>query len=215
MRIDDQNIFSFKNTSGEEIPPFGVAIITGATIEENEIVFSIKKCTATEEDLQEPASLIFNGIQPVPNDTYGVGTRDFPLQALIAQPSSDHASGTVVGPKAGSWALSTDGSCLRIMAKDGTDPHVLSGHGVYFIESYHGKTDFYIGKCVTGILGRVGTQMSQGDVTVYEANGSGVLTVVASSQSIQAYNVASEAVLANGWVKVWRYKNKHYCQGIC
>lgn len=215
MRIDDQNIFSFKNTSGEEIPPFGVAIITGATIEENEIIFSIKKCTATEEDLQEPASLIFNGIQPVPNDTYGVGTRDFPLQALIAQPSSDHASGTVVGPKAGSWALSTDGSCFRIMAKDGTDPHVLAGHGVYFVEAYHGKTDFLIGKATAGILGRVGAQLYSNDVAIYEANGSGVLTAVASARVISAYNISTEAVLTNGYVKVWRYGRKYYCEGIC
>jgi hypothetical protein len=214
MFIDRQTIYGFKNETGQEIPPFGCVVITNAVIEEGEIVFNVRKVTQADEDLQEPATLLFNSVQPVPDDSYGVGTRDLPLQALIEQ-TSDHTSGTVVGPKNDSFALSTDGSCLRIMAKDGTDPHVLSGHGVYFVESYHGKTDFYIGKCAAGILGRVGTQMYSGDVAIYEANGSGVLTAVASSQSIQAYNVASEAVLANGWVKVWRYKNKHYCQGIC
>jgi hypothetical protein len=170
--------------------------------------------TQADEDLQEPATLLFNSVQPVPDDSYGVGTRDLPLQALIEQ-TSDHTSGTVVGPKNDSFALATIGSCFKVLAKDGTDPHVQSGHGVYFIEGYYGKTDFYIGKCAAGILGRVGTQMYSGDVAIYEANGSGVLAAVASSQSIQAYNVATEAVLTNGWVKVWRYKNKHYCQGIC
>jgi len=214
MFIDRQTIYGFKNETGQEIPPFGCMVITNAVIEEGEIVFNVRKVTQADEDLQEPATLLFNSVQPVPDDSYGVGTRDLPLQALIEQ-TSDHTSGTVVGPKNDSFALATIGSCFKVLAKDGTDPHVQSGHGVYFIEGYYGKTDFYIGKCAAGILGRVGTQMYSGDVAIYEANGSGVLTAVASSQSIQAYNVASEAVLANGWVKVWRYKNKHYCQGIC
>jgi hypothetical protein len=214
MFIDRQTIYGFKNDTGEEIPPFGCVVIEGATVEEGEIVFSVRKVTQADEDKQEPANLLFNSVQPVPDDSYGVGTRDLPLQALVEQ-TSDHASGTVVGPKYNSFALATVGSCLRILAKDGTDPHVQSGHGVYFVEGYHGKSDFYVGKCSAGILGRVGTQMYSGDVAIYEANGSGVLTVSASSQIVQAYNVSTEAVLANGWVKVWRHRNKHYCEGIC
>jgi hypothetical protein len=214
MFIDRQTIYGFKNETGQEIPPFGCVVITNAVIEEGEIVFNVRKVTQADEDLQEPATLLFNSVQPVPDDSYGVGTRDLPLQALIEQ-TSDHTSGTVVGPKNDSFALATIGSCFKVLAKDGTDPHVQSGHGVYFIEGHYGKTDFYIGKCAAGILGRVGTQMYLGDVAIYEANGSGVLNALASSQSIQAYNVATEAVLTNGWVKVWRYKNKHYCQGIC
>lgn len=214
MFIDRQTIYGFKNETGQEIPPFGCLVITNAVIEEGEIVFNVRKVTQADEDLQEPATLLFNSVQPVPDDSYGVGTKDLPLQALIEQ-TSDHTSGTVVGPKNDSFALSTIGSCFKVLAKDSTNPHVLAGHGVYFIEAYHGKTDFLIGKATAGILGRVGAQLYSNDVAIYEANGSGVLTAVASARVISAYNISTEAVLTNGYVKVWRYGRKYYCEGIC
>jgi len=208
--------WSFKNETGETIPSFGVMIVTGATIVENEIVFLVKKCTQTEEDLQEPASLLFNSIQPVATDQFGVATRDFPTQALIEQ-TSDHTPGTIVGPKAGSFALGTVGSCLRIMAKDTTNPTVIASRGVYFVEAYHGKTDFWIGKSTPGILGRVGTQMYKNDVTIYEENSLGVLSAKSGAgfDGIQAWNISSEAVLANSWIEIWRIRNKYYCKGLC
>ena len=216
MFLDQQVQWSFKNETGHEIPPYGCMVITGATVVENEIVFSIRRPTATDELDQQPASVLFNGIQPVPNDTFGVGTRDLPAQALIEQPSTDHPSGLQVGLKANSFALATTGNCFKILAKDLTDPHIQSGHGVYFIEEAFGRSDFFIGKCALGILGRVNTQMYRATVTIYEENSSGVLIAKTGDNStIEPYNISSEAVLVNAWVKAWRTGNRYYCQGLC
>jgi len=215
--LDLQVPYAFKNQTGYEIPPYGVVVITGATVQEGEIVFSIRRPTASDEIDQEPASVLFNGIQPVLNNLDGVGTRTLPVQALIEQPSSDHPSGLAVGLKADSFALAEGGSCFKILAKDLTDPHIQSGHGVYFVEAYHGQTDFYIGKSTSGILGRVGTQMYKSGITIYLENSAGVLSVRTGDNfvGIQAYNIATEAVLENGWIKIWRVGKRYYCQGLC
>ena len=216
MFLDKQVQWSFKNETGHEIPPYGCMVITGATVVENEIVFSIRRPTATDELDQQPASVLFNGIQPVANDTFGVGTRDLPAQALIEQPSTDHPSGLQVGLKANSFALATTGNCFKVLAKDLTDPHIQSGHGVYFIEVAFGRSDFFIGKCALGILGRVNTQMYRATVAIYEENSSGVLIAKTGDNStIEPYNISSEAVLVNAWVKGWRTGNRYYCQGLC
>jgi hypothetical protein len=217
MFLDQQVTYAFKNETGEEIPPYGVVVIEGATLEEGQIVFSVRKPTASDEIDQEPASVLFNAIQPVPDGLFGVGTRTLPVQALIEQPSSDHPSGLAVGLKVNSFALAIGGSCCKILAKDLTDPHIQSGHGVYFVEAYHGQTDFYIGRSTSGILGRVGTQMYKSNITIYLENSAGVLSVRSGDNfvGIQAYNIATEAVLANGWIKIWRVGKRYYCQGIC
>jgi hypothetical protein len=202
--------WSFKNETGETIPSFGVMIVTGATIVENEIVFSVKKCTQTEEDLQEPASLLFNSIQPIANDQFGVASRDFPAQALIEQ-SSDHTPGTIVGPKSGSFALGTVGSCLRIMAKDTTNPTVIASRGVYFIEAYHGKTDFHIARATTTITAAVGTTCGTGTAMLKRINSSNVLV---DDRSVTIKNPGS--VIANGaLLGVWRTRNDYVAVELC
>lgn len=202
--------WSFKNETGETIPSFGVMIVTGATIVENEIVFSVKKCTQTEEDLQEPASLLFNSIQPVANDQFGVATRDFPAQALIEQ-SSDHTPGTIVGPKAGSFALGTVGSCLRIMAKDTTNPTVIASRGVYFIEAYHGKTDFHIARATTTITAAVGTTCGTGTAMLKRINSSNVLV---DDRSVTIKNPGS-VIANNALLGVWRTRNDYVAVELC
>ena len=215
--IDKIREFGFKNETGEEIPPFGCMVITGATDQGGELVFSIRKPTQADEDLQEPASILFNSIQPVPDDEFGVGYRDFPLQALVDQPSADHAAGIRLGYRANSFSLEVGNGFFRILAKDLTDPHVQAGCGVYFIEECYGLTDFYIGKASNGILGRVDTQMYSGDVVIYEENLSGVLSAKTGGNfdGIQAYNISGEAILEDAWIKIWRLRNKYYCQGLC
>lgn len=202
--------WSFKNETGETIPSFGVMIVTGATIVENEIVFSVKKCTQTEEDLQEPASLLFNSIQPVANDQFGVATRDLPAQALIEQ-TSDHTPGTIVGPKAGSFALGTVGSCLRIMAKDTTNPTVIASRGVYFIEAYHGKTDFHIARATTTITAAVGTTCGTGTAMLKRINSSNVLV---DDRSVTIKNPGS-VIANNALLGVWRTRNDYVAVELC
>jgi hypothetical protein len=210
MFIDRQTIYGFKNETGQEIPPFGCVVITNAVIEEGEIVFNVRKVTQADEDLQEPATLLFNSVQPVPDDSYGVGTRDLPLQALIEQ-TSDHASGTVVGPKNDSFALATVGSCFKVLAKDGTDPHVQSGHGVYFIEGYHGKTDFHIGTTTSTITGISGGTLGTGTVMLKKISSSNTLV---NDREVTVKN-PSTSIANNKLVFVWRTRNDYTCVEIC
>lgn len=219
MYIDQIRHFAFKNTTGETIPPFGVVVIENAILEDQEIVFNVRKCTQQDEDLQEPAMLLFNGIQPVDDDSYGSGTRDFPAQAFVD--NTTLVSGDLVGPKFGSFLLSDTGSCFSIVAKDATDSHIETGKAVYFVEAKHGITDCWIGKtpAITGgIGGRSGTSLSAGTVGLYWINSSGVLTQVGGSstpKTVQAYNVGVDAILENSYVLVWRVRNKYLCIGIC
>jgi len=206
MFLESQTVYGFKNTTGQEIPPYGVVIITGATKVENQILFSVRKANADDELDQEPSTVFFNGIQPVPNDSFGVGTRDLPVQALIEQPSSDHASNLAVGIKANSFALSTDGSCFKILAKDLTDPHIQSGHGVYFVEEYHGKTDFHIGITTSAITAFSGGVLGSGTV---------MLKAISSSNTLEDHKTItmknpSSAIAISKLVFVWR-KRKDYC----
>ena len=217
MYVDQLRYFAFKNTTGEEIPPFGVTVIENAIIEDREIVFNVRKCTQEDEDLQEPSMLLFNNIQPVPDDSYGNGTRDFPTQALID--STSLTSGALVGPKYGSFLLSDTGSCFSIVAKDATEPHIDTGEAVYFIEAKHGLTDFWIGKVTTGgIPGRAGDSLSSNDVELYWINASDDLAKVGGSSTpkiVKAYNVGVDTILQNSIVIVWRVRNKYVCIGVC
>jgi hypothetical protein len=210
MFIDRQTIYGFKNETGQEIPPFGCVVITNAVIEEGEIVFNVRKVTQADEDLQEPATLLFNSVQPVPDDSYGVGTRDLPLQALIEQ-TSDHTSGTVVGPKNDSFALATIGSCFKVLAKDGTDPHVQSGHGVYFIEGYYGKTDFHIGTTTSAITGISGGTLGTGTVMLKKISSSNTLV---NDREVTVKNPSTSIANAK-MVFVWRTRNDYTCVEIC
>ena len=206
MFLDLQVPYAFKNQTGYEIPPYGVVVITGATVQEGEIVFSIRRPTASDEIDQEPASVLFNGIQPVPNNLDGVGTRTLPVQALIEQPSSDHPSGLAVGLKANSFALSIDGSCFKILAKDLTDPHIQSGHGVYFVEGYHGKTDFHIGITTSAITAFSGGVLGSGTVMLKAISSSNTLI---NDKEITIKNPSS-AIATAKLVFVWRTR-KDYC----
>ena len=218
MFVDREKYVSFKNETGEEIPPFGCVIIEGASVEDREIVFSVRKCTEEDADLQEPESVLFNNVQPVPDGEYGVGTRDFPTQALIEDDTL--TPGTPVGPKFGTFVLSDAGSCFRVLAKDTTDPHIVSGSAVYFIEARHGNTDFWLGKldAVTSIPGRVGDDLAGGAVTLYKLDDSGVMYPVGGTsvpKIVTAFNPGTDPILVNSRVLVWRVGNKYVCIGVC
>lgn len=208
--IDQLRVFSFKNETGEEIPPFACMVITGATVDNAEIVFSIRKPTQADEDLQEPAAILFNSIQPVPDDEFGVGHRDFPLQALVDQPSSDHAAGTKLGPINGSWMLGTVGSCFRVICKDGTDPHIESGLGVYFVEAYHGKTDFHIGRATSTITAASGSTLGSGTVMLKKISGS----TLVDDRVVTVKNPGA-AVANNALMAVWRTRNDYVGVELC
>ena len=219
MFLDQQVQWSFKNETGHEIPPYGCMVITGATVVENEIVFSIRRPTATDELDQQPASVLFNGIQPVPNDTFGVGTRDLPAQALIEQPSTDHPSGLQVGLKANSFALATTGNCFKVLAKDLTDPHIQSGHGVYFVEACHGKAEIKLGRTLETIAGRSGFTVSKGDVELFRIDATGTLEEVVDSLGaqviIEAYNVSVDPIQNFVWVEVKKTDKNWIAEELC
>jgi len=216
MYVDQLRYFAFKNVSGETIPPFGVMVVQGAILEEKEIVLQVRKCTDEDANLQEPSVLLFNGIQPVGNQQYGVGCRDFPIQALVEQPSAEFVSSRRVGPKSGSWALDTSGSCFEVIAFDPTEPHIESGFGVYLVEQC--EKEFEIGKAINSIPGRVGTTVSKGPVDVYYINNSDAVTKVnvRENKQVEAYNMSVDPIRAGNYVKVTRAGNKiiaeEYCQ---
>jgi len=218
MFIDRQTIYGFKNETGQEIPPFGCVVITNAVIEEGEIVFNVRKVTQADEDLQEPATLLFNSVQPVPDDSYGVGTRDLPLQALIEQ-TDDHPSGTLVGPKSGSFALATVGSCFKILAKDGTDPHVQTGRGVYFVEGCYGKAEIKVGRTLETIPGRSGFTVSKGDVELFRIDNTGTLVEIndplANQVIIEGYNMSVDPILGFRWVEAKKTDKYWIIEELC
>jgi hypothetical protein len=217
--LDLQVPYAFKNQTGYEIPPYGVVVITGATVQEGEIVFSIRRPTASDEIDQEPASVLFNGIQPVPNNLDGVGTRTLPVQALIEQPSSDHPSGLAVGLKANSFALAEGGSCFKILAKDLTDPHIQSGHGVYFVEACHGKAQIFVGRTLDTIAGRSGFTVSKGDVELFRIDDTGTLEEVVDSLGaqviIEAYNISVDPIQNFVWVEVKKTDKNWIAEELC
>jgi hypothetical protein len=219
MFLQNQIVYGFKNETGEVVPPFGVLVITGATIDESEIVFSVRKPTASDEIDQEPASVLFNGIQPVQDERPGVGTRTLPVQALIEQPSSDHPSGLAVGLKADSFALAIGGSCFKILAKDLTDPHIQSGHGVYFVEANHGKAQIFVGRTLDTIAGRSGFTVSKGDVELFRIDATGTLQEVVDSLGaqviIEAYNVSVDPIQNFMWVEVKKTDKNWIAEELC
>jgi len=214
--IDKEKYFSYLNDTGEEIPPYGCLIITGCTVELDEIVFSVRKCTQQDADLQEPASVLFNNIQPVPDGEYGVGTRDFPTQALIENDSL--AAGTLVGPKFGTFVLHTEGSCFSIITKDETDPHIVSGSAVYLIEAKHGNTDCWFGKPQSGIPGRLGDVLEWGYATLYKINSLDTLHKVGGESTpkiVQVYNPGIDPILNTSLLIVWRIGTRYIAVGVC
>lgn len=208
--IDQLRVFAFKNDTGEEIPPFACMVISGATEEDGEIVFSIRKPTQADEDLQEPAAILFNSIQPVPNDEFGVGYRDFPLQALVDQPSAAYAAGTKLGPIFNSWMLGTKGSCFRVICEDLTDPHVVSNTGIYFIEAYHGKTDFHIARATTTITAFAGSTMGTGMAMLKRIDGFSLV----DDRSVTIKNPGS-VIANNALLGVWRTRNDYVAVELC
>ena len=219
MFLDQQVTYAFKNETGEEIPPYGVVVIEGATLEEGQIVFSVRKPTASDEIDQEPASVLFNAIQPVPDGLFGVGTRTLPVQALVEQPSSDHPSGLAVGLKDDSFALAEGGSCFKILAKDLTDPHIQSGHGVYFVEACHGKAEIKLGRTLEAIAGRSGFTVSKGDVELFRIDATGTLEEVVDSVGaqviIEAYNVSVDPIQNFVWVEVKKTDKNWIAEELC
>lgn len=219
MFLANQVVYGFINTTGSEVPPYGAMIITGAAVVENEIQFTIRKPTTDDELEQQPANVLFNGIQPVPNNREGVGTRDLPAQALIEQPSTDHPSGLQVGPKANSFALSTVGNCFKILAKDLTNPHVQSGHGVYFVEGSYGRAEYRIGRTLETIAGRSGFTVSKGDVELFRIDETDTLVEVVDELGaqiiIEAYNVSVDPVENFRWVDVFRMDQKWHLKELC
>lgn len=209
--IDKIKYVSFFNDTGEEIPPFACMIITGCTVESDELVLSIRKCDDADENLQEPASILFNSILPVADAEFGVGTRDMPCQALVNQPSAAFSDGKKLGPKENSWALDEVGSCFRVVTKDETDPHIESAFGVYLVEPYHGKTDFHVGRTTSNVSAGSSTTAGSGTVMLKKISQAGEIT---DDRSVNVKNPGS-AVGIGSLVYVWRSRNEYILVEVC
>lgn len=211
MFVDKIKSVSFFNSTAEEIPPFACMIITGATVETDELILSIRKCNAADENLQEPASVLFNSILPVASNEFGVGTRDMPCQALVNQPSAAFSAGKKLGPKENSWALDEVGSCFRVVTKDETDPHIVSSFGVYLVEAYHGKTDFHVGRTTSSVSAGTTTTAGTGTVMLKKISPTGAIT---DDRTVNVQNPGT-AVASGKLVYVWRTRNEYVLVEVC
>ena len=215
--IDKIKYVSFFNDTGVRIPPFAPVKITGATVQLDEMIYSVEIGGQIDVDIQEPGAWLFNSILPVADQEYGTGTRDMPCQARVFQPSADFPSGTIVGPL-GNLRLGELGSCFRILCKDPTNPHVENNHGIYIVEPYHGKTDFRIGKTLEAINGRSRNQLYMGEVEVYNVDTDDRLADwddSASLGTVQAGNMSVDPIQFNNWVFLHRIGNKWIAEEIC
>ena len=215
--IDKIKYVSFFNDTGVEIPPFAPVKITGATVQLDEMIYSIGIGSQIDVDIQEPGAWLFNSILPVADQEYGTGTRDMPCQARVYQPSTDFPSGTIVGPL-GNLRLGELGSCFRILCKDPTNPHVEANHGIYIVEPYHGKADVRIGKTLAPIPGRVGLQLSFREVEVYNVDTNDQLVDWSDAEgmgTVQAGNMSIDPIQTDTWVELTRIGNKWLAEEIC
>jgi hypothetical protein len=100
----------FKNTSGEEVPAYGVVQFDDTELINGSIVWKIKKPGADSN----VANVAFNGPTKVAANGFGSCTYDAPCRVLYEYPP-DVAVGDTVGPKSGSFYISADGSGFEVL----------------------------------------------------------------------------------------------------
>jgi hypothetical protein len=98
------------NTSGEEIPSYGVMRVTGKDTDTG-----MTKVDQPDADDMNAARLLINGPGVIAIDEAGTGTRDYPIMALVAGDNSGSGSGSggttgdTAGTVVGEWALAVGG----------------------------------------------------------------------------------------------------------
>lgn len=107
--MDLSSGLSFKNTSGEDVPPGAAMEIKDVLFEENEIVLEIKKPTTSGISKN---IIVFNGAFQVPNNG---GGRARASQILVAGVTGSPSLGDTIGPVDGQWLMSSSGSGYKYL----------------------------------------------------------------------------------------------------
>lgn len=121
-----------KNTSGERIPPFACMELkyaydsnrSATFVEGNDIVHEVVKPTSVSAE--DPALVLFNGPEPIPDDGYGEGW-SYPVGPVLFDNSDGNADpGVEVGPIEDSWLLSVLGQGYTCVGYDSGESWVIS-----------------------------------------------------------------------------------------
>lgn len=102
---------SFRNDSGETIPPCAVMRITGVVEIQGQAVLTVDKPNA-----DGGTHYVFNGAFAVAADDFGSATHSFPCCALF-NPADAPAVGQQWGAQSGSWAIKKNISGYRVVGK--------------------------------------------------------------------------------------------------
>lgn len=100
---------SFRNDSGETIPPCAVMRITGVIEIEGQAVLTVDK-----PDADGGTHYVFNGAFAVADGDFGSATHSFPCCALF-NPADAPAAGQQWGAQSGSWAIKKNISGYRVV----------------------------------------------------------------------------------------------------
>ena len=181
--------YAFRNDSGHTVPPYGVMVVTDTIVEENEMIYLVRRPTLADQEAQDPAWLVFNLGEFVDDEEYGRCTSAMPCQALCEADVIEHES---VGPIEDSFVLGKYGAAFVTKCRDNTDPHEEGTSVVWIVEidvtaSISGKTQ--------------GTSLvpgTPGNVLVYDA--AGVLT----SREYKAYTRVS-TIPSNTEIEIFRH----------
>jgi hypothetical protein len=123
--------YSFRNDSGHTVPPYGVMAVTDTIVEQNEIIYLIRRPTYADEQLQDPARLVINLGEYVTNGEKGRCTSSMPVQALCLATT---VLGDTVGPVEDSFVLGNTGIAFIAKTRDNTYPHVEGSSETWMIE---------------------------------------------------------------------------------
>lgn len=137
---DRVRCFSFFNATGLVIPPYACLIVTGATSHNDELVYAVRRPVYADEQLQNPATIVFNDGRYVDANAYGICSSDMPAIALVDNTTSP-SIGATVGPIAGSFAMGTNGIAFVLKCFEQTNPHTEGSAQAWLVEPYVGETE--------------------------------------------------------------------------
>lgn len=130
--LEERRWVPVRNDSGEAIPPFSAAKITGRSSSGSGTgeftFFTIDKPDADLEADPTGGLLIVTGEVSIPIGSYGRGTQDWPAQ--VRQDGTTETAGTEIGPVDGEWEMATTG---RGFTRIGGGPTIATGIKAVFV----------------------------------------------------------------------------------
>lgn len=174
---------SFRNDSGEEIPPFAAMRITGVAMVDDQIVVTVNKPNSSTFET------LINGPQAVATTEIGSGYKYGILQAKV---EAGRTLGETLKAKASSWEL-----------EDGAGPFIFLGYDTEYdcgLVRYAasagggGEHGVIIKTPAGGIAARSGTTVSYASCDVFSIVGT---TLTDTGNNIDVYNISISAVGAS------------------